>query len=46
MADDRGLGIDLYQPFRSLDATTDAQFRRNLDRAGAEFDSCRRWVRP
>ncbi|MET0203345.1 MAG: TIM barrel protein [Casimicrobiaceae bacterium] len=38
MADDRGLGIDLYQPFRDLDATTDAQFRRNLDRAERKFD--------
>ncbi len=38
MAADRGLGIDLYQPFRDLDATSDTQFRRNLDRAERKFD--------
>ena len=38
MAVDRGLGIDLYQPFRDLDADSDAQFRRNLDRAERKFD--------
>jgi len=38
MADDRGLGIDLYQPYRDLDAATDEQFRRNLDRAERKFD--------
>jgi 4-hydroxyphenylpyruvate dioxygenase len=38
MAADRGLGIDLYQPFRDLDAVTDEQFRRNLDRAERKFD--------
>ncbi|MEO5764362.1 MAG: TIM barrel protein, partial [Casimicrobiaceae bacterium] len=38
MCDDRGLGIDLYQPFRDLDAATDEQFRRNLDRAERKFD--------
>ena len=38
MAADRGLGIDLYQPFRDLDAATDEQFRRNLDRAERKFD--------
>ena len=38
MAVDRGLGIDLYQPFRDLDAASDAQFRRNLDRAERKFD--------
>src|SRR5436190_6856538 len=38
MATDRGLGIDLYQPFRDLDAATDEQFRRNLDRAERKFD--------
>jgi 4-hydroxyphenylpyruvate dioxygenase len=38
MAADRGLGIDLYQPFRDIDATSDAQFRRNLDRAERKFD--------
>src|SRR5262245_60427857 len=38
MADDRGLGIDLYQPFRDLDAADDEQIRRNLDRAERKFD--------
>jgi 4-hydroxyphenylpyruvate dioxygenase len=38
MADDRGLRIDLYQPFRDLDAVTDEQFHRNLDRAERKFD--------
>ncbi|TMG97297.1 MAG: sugar phosphate isomerase/epimerase and 4-hydroxyphenylpyruvate domain-containing protein [Betaproteobacteria bacterium] len=38
MAADRGLGIDLYQPFRDLDAATDEQVRRNLDRAERKFD--------
>ena len=38
MAADRGLGIDLYQPFRDLDTASDAQFRRNLDRAERKFD--------
>ncbi len=38
MCDDRGLGIDLYQPFRDLDATSDEQLRRNLDRAERKFD--------
>jgi len=38
MCDDRGLGIDLYQPFRDLDATSDAQFERNLERAERKFD--------
>src|SRR5437764_8838117 len=38
MAADHGLGIDLYQPFRDLDAATDEQFQRNLDRAERKFD--------
>ena len=38
MADDRGLGIDLYQPFRDIDHPDDAQFRRNLERAERKFD--------
>ena len=38
MAADRGLGIDLYQPFRDLDASSDAQFQRNLERAERKFD--------
>jgi 4-hydroxyphenylpyruvate dioxygenase len=38
MAGDRGLGIDLYQPFRQFEAVDDATFRRNLERAERKFD--------
>src|SRR6478672_2502046 len=38
MVDDHGLDVDLYQPFRDFDAASDAQFRRNLDRAERKFD--------
>jgi 4-hydroxyphenylpyruvate dioxygenase len=38
MAGDLGLGIDLYQPFRDFEGVSDAQFRRNLDRAERKFD--------
>jgi 4-hydroxyphenylpyruvate dioxygenase len=38
MATDLGLGIDLYQPFRDFEGVSDAQFRRNLDRAERKFD--------
>jgi 3-dehydroshikimate dehydratase len=38
MAADLGLGIDLYQPFRDFEGVSDAQFRRNLDRAERKFD--------
>ncbi len=38
MAADRGLGIDLYQPFREIEGVSDEQFRRNLDRAERKFD--------
>jgi len=38
MVDDRGLAVDLYQPFRDFDAASDAQFKRNLDRAERKFD--------
>jgi 4-hydroxyphenylpyruvate dioxygenase len=38
MAADRGLGIDLYQPFREFEGVGDEQFRRNLDRAERKFD--------
>lgn len=38
MAADRGLGIDLYQPFRDFEGVTDEQLRRNLDRAERKFD--------
>ncbi|MGA8032317.1 MAG: TIM barrel protein [Casimicrobiaceae bacterium] len=38
MAADRGLGIDLYQPFREFEGVSDEQFRRNLDRAERKFD--------
>jgi 4-hydroxyphenylpyruvate dioxygenase len=38
MAADRGLGIDLYQPFREFEGVADEQFRRNLERAERKFD--------
>lgn len=38
MAEDLGLRIDLYQPFRDFDASTPAQLARNLDRAERKFD--------
>ena len=38
MAADRGLDIDLYQPFREFEGVGDEQFRRNLDRAERKFD--------
>jgi len=38
MCDDRGLAIDLYQPFRDFEGFDDAQFKRNLDRAERKFD--------
>ena len=38
MVADRGLGIDLYQPFREFEGVGDEQFRRNLDRAERKFD--------
>lgn len=38
MADDLGLTIDLFQPFRDLEGVDDAQFLRNLDRANRKFD--------
>lgn len=37
-ADDLGLSIDLYQPFRDLETVGDAQFRRNLDRAERKLE--------
>src|SRR2546430_5752127 len=38
MAADRGLGIDLYQPFRDFEGVPDADFERNLARAERKFD--------
>ena len=37
-AEDAGLTIDLYQPFRDLEAVPEATFRRNLRRAEAKLD--------
>jgi len=37
-AEDLGLGIDLYQPFRDFEGMPDAQFKRSLDRAERKFD--------
>ncbi len=39
MAADRGLGIDLYQPFRDFEGVSDADFARNLARAERKFDA-------
>ena len=38
MAEDVGLGICLYQPFRDFEAMPDTQRQRNLDRAERKFD--------
>ncbi len=38
MAQDLGIAIDLYQPFRDFEAMPDAQRARNLDRAERKFD--------
>lgn len=37
-AEDLGLGIDLYQPFRDFEGMPDAQFKRSLERAERKFD--------
>ena len=38
IAEDLGLTITIYQPFRDFEAMPDAQRRRNLDRAEKKFD--------
>jgi 4-hydroxyphenylpyruvate dioxygenase len=38
MADDLGLSIDLFQPFRDFEGVGAAQLQRNLDRAERKFD--------
>ncbi len=38
LADDLGLTIELYQPFRDFEGVSDDVFRRNLDRAERKFD--------
>jgi 4-hydroxyphenylpyruvate dioxygenase len=38
LADDLGLTIDLFQPFRDFEAVSDELLRRNLDRAERKFD--------
>ena len=38
LADDLGLTIDLYQPFRDFEAVPAAAFERNLRRAEAKFE--------
>jgi 4-hydroxyphenylpyruvate dioxygenase len=38
LCDDLGLAIDLYQPFRDFETTSEARFRRNLERAERKFD--------
>ncbi|NUP75601.1 MAG: sugar phosphate isomerase/epimerase and 4-hydroxyphenylpyruvate domain-containing protein [Sinomonas sp.] len=37
LADDLGLGLDLYQPFRDLDSVPEEQYRSNLRRAESKF---------
>ncbi|WP_138445130.1 sugar phosphate isomerase/epimerase and 4-hydroxyphenylpyruvate domain-containing protein [Sinomonas susongensis] len=37
LAEDLGLGLDLYQPFRDFDSVSDELFRANLRRAEAKF---------
>ena len=39
IADDLGITIDLYQPFRDFEAMPDPQRARNLDRAERKFDT-------
>ncbi|MDP9096562.1 MAG: sugar phosphate isomerase/epimerase and 4-hydroxyphenylpyruvate domain-containing protein, partial [Pseudomonadota bacterium] len=38
MAEDLGIGLDLYQPFRDFEAMPDPQRARNMDRAERKFD--------
>lgn len=38
MAEDLGLSIDLFQPFRDFEGVSEAQLQRNLDRAERKFD--------
>lgn len=38
ICEDLGLAIDMFQPFRDFDGTTDAQVKRNLERAARKFD--------
>jgi 4-hydroxyphenylpyruvate dioxygenase len=38
MAEDLGLAIDLYQPFRDFEAMPEKQRQRNFDRAERKFD--------
>lgn len=38
MAEDLGIGLDLYQPFRDFEAMPEPQRARNMDRAERKFD--------
>src|SRR5439155_15889029 len=38
MAEDLGVAIDLYQPFRDFESMPEPQRRRNMDRAERKFD--------
>ena len=38
VAEELGLNIDIYQPFRDFEAMPDPQRRRNMDRAERKFD--------
>jgi len=39
LAEDLGLAIDLFQPFRDFEAVGEDAFRRNLERAERKFDT-------
>ena len=39
LAEDLGLAIDLFQPFRDFEGVSDDMFQRNLDRAERKFDT-------
>jgi 4-hydroxyphenylpyruvate dioxygenase len=38
ICEDLGLAIDMFQPFRDFDGRSDAQIKRNLERAARKFD--------
>jgi len=38
ICDALGLAIDMFQPFRDFDGTSEAQVKRNLERAARKFD--------
>jgi len=46
IADDLGLGLALFQPFRDFEGMPEAMFRRSLDRAERKFDLMQRLGAP